>query len=84
MTGTADTEAAEFKNIYKLDVNVIPTHQSVARIDYNDAIYKTGEEKYDAACEEINKLNKKGTPILAGTASIEQSEILSKKLNAKN
>lgn len=83
MTGTADTEAAEFKNIYKLDVNVIPTHQSVARIDYNDAIYKTGEEKYDAACEEINKLNKKGTPILAGTASIEQSEILSKKLNAK-
>jgi len=81
MTGTADTEAAEFKNIYKLDVNVIPTHKPLARDDNNDSIYRTEEEKYTAVCEEINSLNEKGVPVLVGTASIEQSEIISKYLD---
>ena len=81
MTGTADTEAAEFKNIYKLDVNVIPTHKQLIRDDQNDSIYKTEKEKYDAVINEIKELNEKGTPILVGTASIEQSEILNKLLD---
>lgn len=81
MTGTADTEAAEFKNIYHLDVNVVPTHKPIARTDYNDSIYKTEEEKYDAVCQQISELNEKGTPILVGTISIEQSEKLSRMLN---
>ena len=81
MTGTADTEAPEFKKIYKLDVNVVPTHESIRRTDYNDSIYKTEEEKYEAVCREISELNEKGTPILIGTASIEQSEKLSTLLN---
>ncbi len=81
MTGTADTEAAEFKNIYKLDVNVIPTHKPLAREDNNDSIYRTEEEKYEAVCEEISSLNEKGVPVLVGTASIEQSEIISKYLD---
>jgi len=84
MTGTADTEAAEFKNIYKLDVNVIPTHKPLRRTDHNDSIYKTEKEKYDAVCEEIKELNDKGTPILVGTASIEQSEKLNKLLDKRN
>lgn len=81
MTGTADTEAAEFKNIYKLDVNVIPTHKPLVRDDNNDSIYRTEEEKYNAVCEEIGSLNEKGVPVLVGTASIEQSEVISKYLN---
>ena len=81
MTGTADTEAAEFKNIYKLDVNVIPTHEPLARLDNNDSIYRTEEEKYEAVCEEISTLNEKGVPVLVGTASIEQSEIIGKYLD---
>ncbi len=80
MTGTADTEAAEFKNIYKLDVNVIPTNKSLIRLDNNDLIYKTEEEKYDAVCDGIRELNEKGVPVLVGTASIEQSELISKYL----
>jgi preprotein translocase subunit SecA len=81
MTGTADTEAAEFKNIYKLDVNVIPTHKPLIRLDNNDAIYKTEEEKYEAVCDGIRELNEKGVPVLVGTASIEQSELISKYLD---
>ncbi|MGI9534968.1 MAG: preprotein translocase subunit SecA, partial [Thermodesulfobacteriota bacterium] len=84
MTGTADTEAAEFKNIYKLDVNVIPTHKPLMRHDHNDLIYKTEGEKYDAVCNEIKDLNEQGTPILVGTASIEQSEQLSKYLDKQS
>ncbi len=80
MTGTADTEAAEFKNIYKLDVNVVPTHKPLARMDNNDAIYKTEDEKYNAVCESIRELNDNGVPVLVGTASIEQSELISKYL----
>ncbi len=80
MTGTADTEAAEFKNIYKLDVNVVPTHKPLVRMDNNDAIYRTEEEKYNAVCDSIRELNEKGVPVLVGTASIEQSELISKYL----
>ncbi len=81
MTGTADTEAFEFKNIYKLDVTVIPTHKPLIRNDQNDVIYKTQHEKYNAACDEIKELHTKGVPILVGTASIEQSEKVSKYLD---
>jgi len=81
MTGTADTEAAEFKNIYKLDVNVVPTHKPLTRDDNNDAIYKTEDEKYNAVCQDIRGLNEKGVPVLVGTASIEQSELISKYLD---
>lgn len=84
MTGTADTEAAEFKNIYHLEVNVVPTHKPIARTDHDDSIYKTEEEKYDAVCRQISELNDKGTPILVGTISIEQSERLSRKLSQLN
>ena len=74
MTGTADTEAFEFKNIYKLDVNVVPTNKPMARDDRNDLIYKTEAEKYNAVVEEIKELNEQGRPILVGTTSIEKSE----------
>lgn len=77
MTGTADTEAFEFKNIYNLDVNVIPTNKPMIRTDRNDSIYKTEREKFNAVAEEIKELNEKGRPILVGTTSIEKSERLS-------
>ncbi len=80
MTGTADTEAAEFKSIYNLDVVVIPTHMKMIRTDYPDVIYKTEKEKFRAVVEEIKQLYKKGQPVLVGTVSIEKSEILSKML----
>ena len=80
MTGTADTEAAEFKKIYDLDVMVIPTNQPMIRIDHSDVIYKTRKEKFDAAINEIVDLNKKGQPVLVGTISIDVSEGFSKKL----
>ena len=83
MTGTADTEAAEFKKIYDLDVMVIPTNKEMIRNDHPDAIYKTQKEKYDAAIQEIQKLNKKGQPVLVGTISIDVSEDLSEKLRKK-
>ena len=83
MTGTADTEAPEFKKIYDLDVMVIPTNQPMIRNDLSDVIYKTKEEKYDAALEEIVRLNKKGQPVLVGTISIDVSEALSQKLKKK-
>ncbi|GAB6394167.1 MAG: protein translocase subunit SecA [Bacteroidales bacterium] len=83
MTGTAETEAAEFWNIYKLDVVVIPTNRPVARRDMNDRIYKTKREKYNAVIEEINSLVKAGRPVLVGTTSVEISELLSRMLNMR-
>ncbi|BEK13855.1 preprotein translocase subunit SecA [Campylobacter lari] len=75
MTGTAQTEATEFSQIYNLDVVSIPTNIPVARIDKDDLIYKTQEEKFKAVIEEIKKANAKGQPVLVGTASIERSEV---------
>lgn len=80
MTGTAATEAAEFNEIYKLDVVTIPTNRPLVRKDYDDEIYKTHREKYNALVEEISEVHKKGCPILVGTTSIEKSELLSKLL----
>lgn len=80
MTGTADTEAFEFKNIYKLDVNVIPTNKPMVRDDRNDSIYKSEQEKLDAVVNEIKEMNEAGRPILVGTTSIENSEKLNKLL----
>ena len=83
MTGTADTEAAEFKKIYALDVMVIPTNQNMIRTDNSDVIYKTRKEKYDAALEEIIELHKIGQPVLVGTISIDVSESFSEKLKKR-
>ncbi len=83
MTGTADTEAAEFKKIYDLDVMVIPTNKPMIRIDHSDVIYKTRKEKFDAAIIEIVDLNKRGQPVLVGTISIDVSESFSKKLTKR-
>jgi len=77
MTGTADTEAAEFKKIYNLDVVVIPTNMPMIRVDHADVIYKTTKEKYDAIIEEIKELHRQNRPVLVGTISIEHSELLS-------
>ncbi|MBM4270934.1 MAG: preprotein translocase subunit SecA [Deltaproteobacteria bacterium] len=81
MTGTADTEAAEFKNIYNLDVVVIPTNMPMIRLDNPDVIYKTEAEKFNAVIEEIKSLHRVGRPVLVGTISIEKSEILSRHLS---
>src|SRR5260370_6870382 len=78
MPGTAETEANEFHDIYKLDVVVIPTNRPVIRDDNNDRIYKTRREKYSAAVDEINACYSKGQPVLVGTASVESSELLSR------
>ncbi len=83
MTGTADTEAAEFKKIYQLDVSVIPTNQEMIRKDFSDVIYKTRREKYEAVMDEIVELNQRGQPVLVGTISIDVSEGLSKKLKKR-
>jgi len=80
MTGTADTEAAEFMSTYKLDVVVVPTNKKMIRTDYPDAIYKTEREKFKAAAEEIKELYDRGQPVLVGTITIEKSEMLSKML----
>jgi preprotein translocase subunit SecA len=80
MTGTADTEAAEFHDIYKLDVNVIPTNRPVARKDANDRIYKTRREKYNAVINEIKECHARAQPVLVGTVSVESSELLSRML----
>ena len=77
MTGTAETEAAEFGNIYGLDVVVIPTNKPLARTNHPDVIYKTEREKFNAVCAEIAELYKAGRPVLVGTISIEKSELLS-------
>ena len=83
MTGTAATEAEEFKKIYKLDVVVIPTHKSMIREDNSDVIYKTVRAKYGAVVAEIDERRKKGQPILVGTTSIEKNEIISAFLKRK-
>ena len=83
MTGTADTEAPEFANIYKLDVTVVPTNKPMIRIDQQDVVFKTKREKFDAAIEDIIERNETGQPILVGTISIETSEMLSKKLSKR-
>jgi preprotein translocase subunit SecA len=80
MTGTAETEAAEFHDIYKLDVNMIPTNRPVARKDANDRIYKTRREKYNSVINEIRDCHERQQPVLVGTVSVEASELLSRML----
>src|SRR5437899_6956073 len=80
MTGTAETEAAEFHDIYKLDVNMIPTNRPVRRTDHNDRIYKTRREKYNAVIKEIREAHAKTQPVLVGSVSVEASELLSRML----
>jgi preprotein translocase subunit SecA len=80
MTGTAETEANEFHDIYKLDVVVIPTNRPIARVDLDDSIYKTRREKYSAIVKEIKAAHAKGQPLLVGTISVESSELLSRML----
>jgi preprotein translocase subunit SecA len=83
MTGTAETEAAELWNIYKLDVVVIPTNKPVIRKDYDDLVYKTVREKFTAVIEEIQRLTNEGRPVLVGTTSVEISELISRMLQMK-
>ena len=83
MTGTAETEAGELWDIYKLDVVVIPTNKPISRIDMNDRVYKTKREKYKAVIEEIEQLVRAGRPVLVGTTSVEISEMLSKMLTMR-
>jgi len=83
MTGTADTEAAEFKKIYNLDVVVIPTHMEMIRTDFPDQVYATEPEKFEAAAREIEALHEEGRPVLVGTVSVEKSERLSKMLKKR-
>ena len=84
MTGTAETEAGEFWNIYKLDVVVIPTNKPVIRVDANDLVYKTKREKYAAVVDEILRLHEEGRPVLVGTTSVEISELLSNILTRRH
>jgi preprotein translocase subunit SecA len=84
MTGTADTEASEFKNIYNLDVTVIPTNVPVEREDFSDRVYINYKSKANAIVEEISEIHKKGQPLLIGTISVESSEMLSKQLTKAN
>ena len=83
MTGTADTEAAEFEKIYNLGVTVIPTHRPIKRNDFNDVIYKSMQAKYKAVIKEVSEYYAKGQPVLIGTVSVEVSELLSKMLKQK-
>ncbi|MCI8725818.1 MAG: preprotein translocase subunit SecA [Hungatella sp.] len=83
MTGTALTEEKEFRNTYGMDAISIPTNKPIARIDLDDAVYKTKKEKFKAVVEEIEKAYEKGQPVLVGTITIETSEMLSKMLNRK-
>ncbi len=80
MTGTALTEEQEFRDIYGMDVVTIPTNEPIARIDHNDAVYKTKKEKYNAVVESVKEAHAKGQPVLVGTITIETSELLSKML----
>ena len=84
MTGTAETEAGELWDIYKLDVVTIPTNRPVARIDMNDRVYKTKKEKYAAVIDEIVKLREAGRPVLVGTTSVEISELLKRMLDMRH
>ena len=83
MTGTAQTEEKEFRNIYAMDVIVIPTNKPMIRKDLEDAVYKTKKEKYKAVVDEVEKAHEKGQPVLVGTIAIETSELLSKMLSKK-
>ncbi len=84
MTGTAETEAAEFSEIYRLGVQVIPTNQPNIRVDKNDSIFKTRRDKFNAVVNEITEANKRGQPVLVGTVSVESSEVLSRMLKRAN
>ena len=83
MTGTAQTEEKEFRNIYGMDVIVIPTNRPVQRIDHEDAVFKTKKEKYKAVCDAVEECYKKGQPVLVGTITIEVSELLSGMLHRR-
>jgi preprotein translocase subunit SecA len=83
MTGTAETEASEFANTYGLDVVVVPTNKPVRRIDYDDVIFKTKREKYNAVIDEISRMYERGRPILVGTVSVDVSETLSRMLRRR-
>jgi len=83
MTGTADTESVEFKNIYKLDVVVVPPNRKMIRLDHPDVVYKTEREKFDAVIEEVVEAHEKGQPVLVGTVSVEKSERLGKMLKKR-
>ncbi len=84
MTGTAETEATELHQIYKLDVTVIPTNRPCQRLDINDSIYKTRREKFNAVVNTVRELNEKGQPVLVGTISVDDSEIISRMLKSSN
>jgi preprotein translocase subunit SecA len=84
MTGTADTEAEEFAKIYNLEVVVVPTNEPMIRVDYPDTVYNTEKAKFNAAIKEIEELHQKGQPVLVGTVSIENSEVLSHLLKKKD
>ena len=84
MTGTAETEAQEFYDIYKLDVMVIPTNEPVRRVDYEDVIFRTKREKYNAIIEEIVRMHECGRPVLVGTVSVDVSETISRLLKRRN
>mgnify|MGYP001409819404 CR=1 FL=1 len=84
MTGTAETEATEFNDIYRLGVQVIPTNKPCIRIDRNDSIFKTRRDKYNAVVKEIEEANRRGQPVLVGTVSVESSEVLSRMLKRAN
>jgi preprotein translocase subunit SecA len=83
MTGTADTEASEFHQIYKLDVNVVPTNRPQARIDHHDLVYKNEKGKFRAVCADIEEAHTKGQPVLVGTVSVEKSEVVASILRKK-
>ena len=83
MTGTADTEATEFAEIYKLDVAVLPTNRPMVRADYEDQVYRTHKEKWEAVVEDIQDCQRRGQPVLVGTIAIETSEMLAKRLKNK-
>src|SRR6202034_4263549 len=80
MTGTADTEAVEFQEIYRLEVTVIPTNREMIRVDHHDVVYKTEQEKFDAVIEDIRDCYERGQPVLVGTVSIEKSERVANQL----
>lgn len=83
MTGTAETESNEFRDIYKLDVIVVPTNEGLHRVDHNDVIYKTRREKFNAVVDEIAQLHEDGRPVLVGTVSVDSSEVLARLLKRK-
>lgn len=83
MTGTAATESEEFKKIYNLTVLIIPTNRTIQRQDFSDVVYKTQSTKYAAIMNEVQEINKKGQPILIGTKSIEQNDVVSQYLKKK-